>query len=997
MVFEAAEFGKGDFVLLNQVTMEDFMSNLKIRFEKERIYSYIGEVVISLNPYKTLDIYNKDVISEYKGREIFERPPHIFAIADAAYKMMQRKFQDTCIVISGESGSGKTEASKIIMKYIAAVTNPSKQSDIENTKTVLIQSTIILESFGNAKTNRNDNSSRFGKYMDIDFDFKGDPIGGHISNYLLEKARVVHQQVGERNFHSFYQFLSGSPEAVLKEAKLVNKPDDYLYLRQGRCSEVESIDDKKSFDAVNAAFSASKFDQSQIDSIWSLIGAIISLGNIAFGEENDQAYITDKDSLSIFSKLLKVDSNECNKALCYRMVFARGELIEKGHSKTQACYSKDALAKALYERLFSWIVTKINSVIDPQHGKKKKEGNKVIGVLDIYGFEIFDENSFEQLCINYCNEKLQQLFIELVLKQEQEEYKREQIEWVQVEYFNNKIICDLIDQPHKGIFSILDEACLNVGKVTDQMFLHAMDQKLGVHNHYKSRQTDTADKTLMHNRDFQIQHYAGDVKYSVDSFLDKNKDDLYQDFKRMLYNSEHSILKEMWPEGKQDITQVTKRPQTTGTIFKNSMIALVENLLKKEPYYVRCIKPNSIKSPLKFDDELISHQVRYLGLLENVRVRRAGFANRQHFDRFFQRYKVICEETWPSWDKASKEGCIKIIEKFHFENDVKYGKTKIFIRSPQTLFSLEEERFKQLPKVTLIIQKSWRGYKARLYVKRLCAALLIMRNWRRHKIAEYVVELKTKFANVKHEVHFGRDLPWPHVGKYPLILGKLDPLLLSFFKRWRGGMMLRSVPREQWGEVRIKSSAIEALAKRKQDFGLIRKWSGDYLKEDVENRNFELYKRITSEWNRGKVLFSSFMRKVNKHKKTEDRIIIVTDKGVMKLNTKYKEMKIIPYTKISGLGVTTTSDNLLVIRIPGNDLVICLYNNKKECRSGELVGIIFEQYRKMVASNIRVDVQDNLNIELGGKVKTVIVKKKVDGAPDFNWSNKNNIILNCIF
>jgi len=998
--FEGHEYGKGDFVLLNQVTMDEFMEILKVRFDQVRIYTYIGEVVVSVNPYKTLDIYNKTYIQEYKGREIYERPPHIFAIADAAYKSMKRKFQDTCIVISGESGSGKTEASKIIMKYIAAVTNESMRSDIETVKNVLIQSNIILEAFGNAKTNRNDNSSRFGKYMDIVFDFKGDPIGGHINNYLLEKARVVHQQVGERNFHIFYQYLKGTSDSDLKVLKLLARPQDYLFLRQGRSADVKSIDDKKEYDLVNSAMRAAKFQQNEIDVVWKLISAIILLGNLTFSQEEEQAYITDHDGLAAISKQLAVKEADLKKSILYRVVAARGEVIEKGHNQDGAIYGRDALAKAIYDRLFSWIVNQINKAIDPtKTSKRNSSAYKVIGVLDIYGFEIFDENSFEQLCINYCNEKLQQLFIELVLKQEQEEYRKENIQWQQIDYFNNKIICDLIDQPHRGIIATLDEACLNVGKVTDQMFLHAMDQKLGVHNHYKSRQTDKSDKNLAHDQDFQIQHYAGDVKYSVVNFLDKNKDQLYQDFKRLLFNSQHQMLKDMWPEGAKDLTAVTKRPQTTGTIFKNSMIALVDNLMAKEPHYVRCVKPNAIKSPSKIDDDLVVHQVRYLGLLENVRVRRAGFAHRQNFSRFLQRYKVTCEYTWPIWKHDEREGCDKIIRKYGFEDDVKYGKTKVFIRSPQTLFALEDERTQRLPQIVQILQRVWRGHRARVYCKRLRAAMIVMRNWRRHRLLKHITKLIQLYGNAKNEPYYGRDIAWPVINRYPLSLQKIDPLLHSFFGRWRGAMMLRSVPKEQWAEVRIKSTAIESLNGRKKNLGLQRRWLGDYLRVDKENSNHQLYHRAATLFESrsgGKVIFSSFMRKANKHGKMEDRVLMVTKNGVLKLTSKYKEMRLIPHSKIVGAAVSGGSDNLCILRILGNDLVVCLYNNKRECRSGEFIGILSDAYRQNTGQLLKVEVEENFSVELGNKAKRLTIQTKNEGVPEFHFASKSTIILHCI-
>uniref|UniRef100_A0A674K3Y6 Myosin IG n=1 Tax=Terrapene triunguis TaxID=2587831 RepID=A0A674K3Y6_9SAUR len=377
---ESLEFGKADFVLLDQVTMEHFMENLKLRFEMGRIYTYIGEVVVSMNPYKQTQLYGKDVIEQYQGRELYERPPHLYAVADAAYKAMKRRAKDTCIVISGESGAGKTEASKYIMQYIAAITNPSQREEVERVKNVLLKSNCVLEAFGNAKTNRNDNSSRFGKYMDINFDFKGDPTGGHINNYLLEKSRILHQQPGERNFHSFYQ--AGNHSSLICSSPL-HPPISQLL-----------TSDQSNFKAVADAMKVIGFSPEEINSVYKILATILHLGNVSFVTEGDAVAIENRELVSQLAELTSTQPESLLRTLLYRAVATGGgEVIEKGHSGKEANYARDACAKAIYERLFCWIVGRINTVIEVKNYDARLHGkNTVIAVLDIYGFEIFESN-----------------------------------------------------------------------------------------------------------------------------------------------------------------------------------------------------------------------------------------------------------------------------------------------------------------------------------------------------------------------------------------------------------------------------------------------------------------------------------------------------------------------------------------------------------------------------------------------------------------------------
>lgn len=995
--FSSDEFGKADFVLLDELSHDAFMANLKLRFQKGKIYTYIGEVVVSVNPYRTLVIYDKEYVQEYKGREMYEREPHIFALADAAYRSMKRTGRDCCIVISGESGSGKTEASKIIMRYIADITNISKRSDIERVTNMLIRSNLILEAFGNAKTNRNDNSSRFGKYMDINFDFKGDPTGGHIQNYLLEKSRVVKQQAGERSFHVFYQLLRGGAPALLEELQLTKNIQQYHYINQGDSARVESLNDSKDFDLVRSAMRVLGYSPQDIETVWKLLAAILHLGNCQFGEgKNEELQIETPEKVQTIAKLLACTPDAVEKALCFRVVGNKLGTVEKMHTVEQAVYGRDAFAKAMYERLFTWIVQRINEQLEVKI--IRPSDSIVIGVLDIYGFEVFDSNSFEQLCINYCNEKLQQLFIELVLKQEQEEYMREGIEWVKIDYFNNKIICDLVEVQHTGVIALLDEACFLVGTVTDKHFLHAMDEKYKDHKHYLSRQLDPQDKSLERDQQFRIRHYAGDVTYTVSGFIDKNKDPIYQDFKRLLYNSEHQLLKDMWPEGAQAVTEVTKRPKSAGTRFKESMIALVANLQTKDPFYVRCVKPNEIKAPMRFNDERCLHQVKYLGLLENVRVRRAGFANRQPYQRFMQRYKLTCSETWPVFRGSDQEATLAILRQHSLVNDTACGKTKIFIRSPKTLTFLEQARACRLPMIAVTIQRWVRGYLARRRIQKTKAKEVIINYFRRYKMKSYVHSVIVLFKDVKSLPDLGKSLQWPEP---PTVLATFVKHAKQIHARWRAKVILLRIPVRDRPEVQLKAVAYGALSKRRPNWGYNRKWQGNYLVQQSENPNLQAFETSLAHLRRShgfeKVLFSCIAMKVNKRGKVQERAILITDTDIFKLDPrKHFQRKKSPLhlTDVEGIGLSPMLDQGFVIRFRSGKSLICyMINPGNDNRVAELVAVLCQICQRKYGRQLTVEVSNPLQVGKPGKQRQLHFQEDRVARPTLGKNRGNDIVL----
>ncbi|XP_076654568.1 unconventional myosin 61F isoform X2 [Halictus rubicundus] len=976
---ERDRVGVQDFVLLEDFQSEAaFIDNLRKRFNEDLIYTYIGQVLVSVNPYKKLPIYDPATIQYYHGRNFFEAPPHIFALADTAYQSLSKENLDQCILISGESGSGKTEASKKVLEFIAAATGHKKQVEEVNDK--LIGSNPVLEAFGNAKTNRNDNSSRFGKYMDIQFNFQGDPIGGNILNYLLEKSRVVHQFTGERNFHIFYQMLAGASDETLMKLFLKRNLDTYYYLSNGTKGTVDSIDDGSQYKEVIKAMKTMEMNQQEQDDLFSIVASVLHLGNVGFTEEDGIAQILKPGSVEAVATLLGCDVKQLADAFTHRTIDARGDVVVSPLNRELAIYARDALAKAVYDRLFTWLVTRLNKSLQPVRDPPRK---MVIGILDIYGFEIFQKNSFEQFCINYCNEKLQQLFIQLTLKSEQEEYLREGIAWENVQYFNNKVICDLIEEKHKGIISLMDEECLRPGDPTDLSFLEKLNVNLNNHPHYISHmKADLQTQKLMGRDEFRLVHYAGDVTYNVRGFLEKNNDLLFRDLREVMSHTTNSITKNVF-----DVKDLTskKRPETAITQFKNSLNNLVEILMGKEPSYIRCIKPNDYKTPHQFNDKIVLHQVKYLGLMENLRVRRAGFAYRRPYEQFLQRYKSLCPQTWPNYHGSAKDGVQILVCTLGFEHEeYRMGNTKLFIRFPKTLFDTEDAFQMKKHDIAAIIQSKWKCILARRRYLRLKKAAIVfqknIRRWiaireaeRRRKavitIRRFIkgfitrngppTEINVAFIELAKSqwlIKLSKKLPAGVLNNYwppcPYSCREASEHLRVIYKKWKARNYRLALSKEEKEQFELKILAESLFKGKKKSYAksLGPRFQIDRLGADHKALRQSFISNILPRDET--IKYATPVIKYDRHGyKPRERVLILTENAVYILDTlkTFKLKHRLPYKSIEELVVTGESDNLLIVRIPPE--------LKKD--KGDL---ILEVPHIIEALTKAIDITNNLNI-----------------------------------
>ncbi|XP_062261366.1 myosin-7-like [Platichthys flesus] len=701
--------------------------NLKERYAAWMIYTYSGLFCVTVNPYKALPVYNKEVVAAYRGKKRSEAPPHIFSISDNAYQYMLADRENQSILITGESGAGKTVNTKRVIQYFASIAAaPSGKKDAASEKKGTLEDQIIqanpaLEAFGNAKTIRNDNSSRFGKFIRIHFDNRGKLASADIETYLLEKSRVTYQLKAERDYHIFYQILSQKKPELMDMLLITNNPYDYAFISQGETT-VASINDAEELMATDEAFDVLGFTQEEKNSIYKLTGAIMHHGNMKFKQKQreEQAEADGTEVADKVAYLMGLNSADLIKGLCHPRVKVGNEWVTKGQNVAQVSYSISALAKSVYEKMFLWMVVRINQSLDT-----KQPRQYFIGVLDIAGFEIFDYNTFEQLCINFTNEKLQQFFNHHMFVLEQEEYKKEGIEWTFIDFGMDLQACiDLIEKP-MGIMSILEEECM-FPKASDATFKAKLyDNHLGKSANFQKPRV-IKGKPEAH---FSLMHYAGTVDYNINNWLVKNKDPLNETVVSLFQKSNLKLLSILFvgyagADSVQEKAKGSKKKgssfQTVSALHRENLNKLMTNLRSTHPHFVRCIIPNETKTPGAMENPLVMHQLRCNGVLEGIRICRKGFPNRILYGDFKQRYRILNPNAIPEGQFIdNKKAAEKLLGSLDIDhNQYKLGHTKVFFKAG-LLGQLEEMRDDRLALIITGIQARSRGLLARIEFQKI--------------------------------------------------------------------------------------------------------------------------------------------------------------------------------------------------------------------------------------------------------------------------------------
>nr|XP_054501108.1 myosin heavy chain, skeletal muscle, adult-like isoform X1 [Agelaius phoeniceus] len=879
-----------DMAMMTHLHEPAVLYNLKERYAAWMIYTYSGLFCVTVNPYKWLPVYNPEVVLAYRGKKRQEAPPHIFSISDNAYQFMLTDRENQSILITGESGAGKTVNTKRVIQYFATIAASGDKKKEEQTsgkmqgtlEDQIISANPLLEAFGNAKTVRNDNSSRFGKFIRIHFGATGKLASADIETYLLEKSRVTFQLKAERSYHIFYQIMSNKKPELIDMLLITTNPYDYQFVSQGEIT-VASINDQEELMATDSAIDILGFSADEKTAIYKLTGAVMHYGNLKFKQKQREEQ-AEPDGTEVADKaayLMGLNSADLLKALCYPRVKVGNEYVTKGQTVQQVYNSVGALAKAVYEKMFLWMVVRINEQLDT-----KQPRQYFIGVLDIAGFEIFDFNSLEQLCINFTNEKLQQFFNHHMFVLEQEEYKKEGIEWTFIDFGMDLAACiELIEKP-MGIFSILEEECM-FPKATDTSFKNKLyDQHLGKSNNFQ-KPKPAKGKAEAH---FSLVHYAGTVDYNITGWLEKNKDPLNETVIGLYQKSSVKTLALLFASyggGEagyfsnfsfstiricKDTTKKGGKKkgssfQTVSALFRENLNKLMTNLRSTHPHFVRCIIPNETKTPGAMEHELVLHQLRCNGVLEGIRICRKGFPSRVLYADFKQRYKVLNASAIPEGQfidsKKASEKLLSSIDVDHTQ--YKFGHTKVFFKAG-LIGILEEMRDEKLAQLITRTQARCRGYLARVEYQRMVE--------RRESIFCIQYNIRS-FMNVKH---------WP----WMKLFFKIKPLLKSAESEKEMANMKEEFEKtkEELAKSEAKRKELEekmaSLMKEKNDLQLQVQAEADAL-ADAEERCDQLIKT--------KIQLEAKVKEVTERAEDEEEINAELTAKKRKLEDECSELK----------------------------------------------------------------------------------------------------------
>ncbi|XP_078577048.1 unconventional myosin-Va-like isoform X7 [Branchiostoma floridae x Branchiostoma japonicum] len=936
--------GQNDLTSLSYLHEPAVLYNLQVRFlQNNAIYTYCGIVLVAINPYEQLPLYGNEMVMAYTGQDMGQMDPHIYAVAEEAFRQMQRDEKNQSIIVSGESGAGKTVSAKYAMRYFATVGGSSDDMEASIEQRVLASNPImetnwsqflsvgeysaesaierkvlasnpVMEAIGNAKTIRNDNSSRFGKYIQIGFNKNYTIIGASMRTYLLEKSRITFQAENERTYHIFYQLCAAADLPEFEDFCL-SDPMNFNYTNQGGDPVIKDLDDLEEFHNTKQAMTLLGFSDKIQQEIFRILAALLHLGNIEVDEnfkDSEKCFIDPENPhLYAVAELLGVDMNQFRKWMCNRKITAVHQVIEKPLRSSEAMHGRDALAKFLYGQLFDWIVSKINNVLTPQ----SKE-NSFIGVLDIYGFEVFELNSFEQFCINYANEKLQQQFTQHVFKLEQEEYVREEITWSFIDYYDNQPCIDLIEAK-LGLLDLLDEEC-KLPKGSDQNWCQKLyDKHLKKAKHF--------DKPRMSNKAFIIFHFADKVEYQAEGFLEKNRDLVNEEHINILRASEFQLVADLVsakggvpgppPAKKGKITmkhlpQKHKQPskemrKTVGLQFKESLCLLMETLNSTTPHYVRCIKPNDEKQAFTFEPKRAMQQLRACGVLETIRISSAGYPSRWTYPEFFQRYRVLMVSTEIKREDM-KNTCATVVSRLIKDPDkFQFGKTKIFFRAGQVAY-MEKLRSDKLRACSIMIQKHIRGWlMKRRYQKLKQLALWLQQRTRGILARRYLKWMRQTKAATTIQKRFRGYLARSRYQKMRWTILRIQAWTRGKFARirflqlrfevkarliqraWRGYVARKRYWHEMQSIILIQSCWRRWLAKKELKKLKIQAKSVDHYKKlnkGMENKIIDLQRKLNEQNKESKELhkkvevIQDLQTQVTELKKTEEVAKVSTNK-----------------------------------------------------------------------------------------------------------------------